>query len=551
MSVQLSCPHCQRSLLIKKPQPGSTIRCPVCTGPLQVPGPAAAQPATWWLDQSAAAPAPPDEKPGHAGALCNPRALAAVGAGALMLGGVVMAALGMFRPAAAVALPNVFAPPVVTEPLVLVAERPAQVDVAADEPLQAALAPAVDRLQLGDPLLVGAAPGDVLAVEGLKDAGPPAPVPAAPPIIVKRLSTRTDEDLRKQLLKAPELNLDPPNEARRSGRVYQVSLQGPTQGHLTPKLLMQYADTAGLAYRMGADCQLGKEHAENMQVMSRKLRGIMAESMNRNGAVGNRIDADFMKEKMSGAEFQRTSAVACYLQMLQPENQDVRKLMVSQLAGMKHRSASEALARLAVFDLADEVRDEAIKALNERPRAEYRQVLLAGLRHVWPAAADHAAETLVAVQDRAAVPQLRTLAQEPNPAAPYFDQAAKGWMTPEMVRINHLSNCLLCHAASRSTTDMVRGRIPSANQPLPPMTQYYEDNTGIFVRADVTYLKQDFSVYQPVENPGKWPLMQRYDYVVRNRRIDTQAELASRLKNFDTDYPQRQAVLFALGELSR
>jgi hypothetical protein len=302
---------------------------------------------------------------------------------------------------------------------------------------------------------------------------------------------------------------------------------------------------------MGADCQLGKEHAENMQVMSRKLRSIMAESMNRNGATGNRIDADFMKEKMGGSEFQRTSAVACYQQMLQPESQEVRLLMVNQLANIKHRSASEALAKLAVFDLSDEVRDEAIKVLNERPRAEYRQVLLNGLRHVWPVAADHAAEALVALQDRTAVRELRTMAQEPDPAAPYFDQSTRSWMTPELARVNHLGNCLLCHAPSRSTSDAVRGRIPVAGQPLPPLSQYYEDNTGIFVRADVTYLKQDFSVYQPVENPGKWPLMQRYDYIVRNRRIDTQAELASKLKNADASYPQRQAVLFALGELSR
>ena len=548
MSLKLSCPHCQRSLLIKKPKPGSTIRCPVCTGQFQVPDVAAEKPATWWLDQSAVAP-PEEENQSQRVALLNPRALAAVGAGALMLGGAVIAALGGMRSAPLAAIPELFEQPVATAQLIPSADRAAPVDAPAEAPLPAALAPVIEQVQVGDPLLAAAPLNGAVEVDGLKEV--PAPAPAAPAVVVKRLNNRSDEDLRKQLLSTPELGLDPANEARRSGRVYQVAMQSLPQAHITPKLLNQYPDLGGLAYRMGADCQLGKEHAENMQVMSRKLRSIMAESMNRNGAVGNRLDADFMKEKMAGSAFQRTSAVACYQQMLQPENQDVRKLMLGQLAAIKHRTASEALAKLAMFDLSDEVRDEAVKALNERPRAEYRQVLLAGLRHVWPVAADHAAETLVAVQDRGSVPQLRAMAQEPDPAAPYFDHAAKGWVSPEMVRINHLGNCLLCHAPSRSTSDMVRGRIPSANQPLPPMTQYYEDNQGIFVRADVTYLKQDFSVYQPVDNPGKWPLMQRYDYVVRNRRIDTQAELAKRLTKPETDYPQRQSVLFALGELSR
>jgi len=40
---------------------------------------------------------------------------------------------------------------------------------------------------------------------------------------------------------------------------------------------------------------------------------------------------------------------------------------------------------------------------------------------------------------------------------------------------------------------------------------------GLFVRADVTTLKQDFAVPQPVDKPGPWPVAQRYDYLVRAR----------------------------------
>src|SRR5262249_58727615 len=123
-----------------------------------------------------------------------------------------------------------------------------------------------------------------------------------------------------------------------------------------------------------------------------------------------------------------------------------------------------------------------------------------------------------------------------------YDAAQKTWMVAEMVRVNHLSNCLMCHAPSKATTDLVRGRIPDPSKPLPPLSQYYEDNNGIFVRADVTYLKQDFSVIQPVERPGQWPQMQRFDYIVRARRVDTYPELAAlQQKKQSKDYPQRDA----------
>jgi hypothetical protein len=387
---------------------------------------------------------------------------------------------------------------------------------------------------------------------------PVAKKPAPPPekqIVIKRRDQSTDEQLRKELLRVKEISLDQPNSVPRSSTITQLANRSPLDAHFTPRVLAYYPDLQGLPFRMGNDCQLGKEPAENMQAMSRKMRSIVAESMGKNGAGDNRINADYMAQKISEEanikDFSRSGAVPCLMQMLQPENTPVRQLMVQQLANIPHRSASEGLAKLAVFDLSDEVRREALQALDKRPREEYRQVLLVGLRHVWPAAADHAAEALVALNDKKAVPLLEELAAQPDPATPFFDKHINAWMVPEMTRINHLRNCLMCHAPSNSTSDMVRGRIPTLNQPLPPLTQYYEDQRGPFVRADVTYLRQDFSLYQPVEKPGPWPLMQRFDYTVRARRVDTQAELNSLQKRADASYPQREAVMFAFEELSR
>lgn len=78
--------------------------------------------------------------------------------------------------------------------------------------------------------------------------------------------------------------------------------------------------------------------------------------------------------------------------------------------------------------------------------------------------------------------------------------------------------------------------------------------TALPVRADVTFLRQDFSVQLPafeVLAGAPDPPRFRFDYVLRTREL-TRAEKA-RLKKQSVDraaYPQRDAVLFALRELT-
>ena len=40
----------------------------------------------------------------------------------------------------------------------------------------------------------------------------------------------------------------------------------------------------------------------------------------------------------------------------------------------------------------------------------------------------------------------------------------------ELVRVNHLANCLLCHAPSFQRGDLVRGAVPTPGLPLPAQT---------------------------------------------------------------------------------
>src|SRR5262249_31196953 len=146
------------------------------------------------------------------------------------------------------------------------------------------------------------------------------------------------------------------------------------------------------------------------------------------------------------------------------------------------------------------------------------------------------------------------LLDQPDPRSP--EPAGKGkWVVPELVRVNHLRNCLLCHAPAFDRSDPVRGLVPTPGRPLRGL--YYESMRGTFVRADVTYLHQDSSVMQPVAKADPWPAQQRFDYLVRRRELTsdeakahTATHAAAPKGTRPASYPQRDAVLFALGELT-
>src|SRR5262249_31237808 len=107
----------------------------------------------------------------------------------------------------------------------------------------------------------------------------------------------------------------------------------------------------------------------------------------------------------------------------------------------------------------------------------------------------------------------------------------------EVVRINHHRNCLLCHAPAekdKTPKDTLVAQVPLPSEPL--TAPYYGSPpkpTGLMVRIDVTYLRQDFSVMQPVYDSSAWPVMQRFDYVVRKRVLtaDQASKLRKRLKD--------------------
>jgi hypothetical protein len=397
-----------------------------------------------------------------------------------------------------------------------------------------------------------------------------------------RLKQRNQLDeraLREALLKVPEVALlDGRSETTESLKVellVRAETQAPVatarspagrraEGSAVEKPTLSLAFQHGRWKALGlqpiveAEAQLDRYASRTLQQTTADLRGSGFVSMlGRNGEIfppcatrrtmGTELGKELNTQEPIGAA---GSAVPAVVQLMQAEEEPSRLLLIEVLATIKHPSASRALAQRAVYDLSPAVREAALRALQDRPRPEYRRALLEGLRYPWAPVADHAAEALVALQDRQAVAALRALLDAPDPQAP-IEKAGTG--TPssvrELVRVNHFRNCLLCHAPSFDVKDPVVGLVPTPGKEISPQYSVRRRSPGdLLVRADVTYLRQDFSVMQPVADASPWPDKQRYDFLVRLRPATTN-ELARRDKPSAT-YPQREAVRFALKELS-
>ncbi len=330
----------------------------------------------------------------------------------------------------------------------------------------------------------------------------------------------------------------------------------------TPPILEVIAkrpDLKGLPVREVDKCQVPANEAKIMAEMSRTVRADIAELKSQKNPASS-YDGQWeydqsmvvcLEDRFSKAEGREDAGVRLMVQIFQIENELIRTKMVAMLTKNKGKSATVALAQRAVFDFNPDVRLAAITALEKRPPAEVRPVLLEALRYPWAPVAKNAAEALVALNDHEAVAEMVSLLDKPDPQAP-FQNKDKKWVATELVRVNHLGNCVLCHALSSSKDDNVRGLIPERGKLLPVV--YYESERGTFVRADVTYLKQDFSIMQRVLEPGKWPTMQRFDYLIRQRELNAdEVKRLTQAEKAETEtpmYPQRRAVLWALRELT-
>jgi hypothetical protein len=393
-----------------------------------------------------------------------------------------------------------------------------------------------------------------------------SPPPSEDPFTFVRRSQLSEEELSYALARfAKEVDLD--SERGTAKKIWEESRKQVSQPKRTlgskesrlfsplQSLLANRVDLHGLPIRFEADCQASKKVAKNLSQYSRLLRTEMRrlEKLDQREPSAAYRQVEEIEHAVDRLHSEKPDGVATLFQVLQAEDEPLRMLMLRLLAGIPGPEATAALARRALFDLSAAMRETAVAILKDRRPEDYRPVFLEGLRYPWAPVADHAAEALVALRDREALPQLVDILALPDPAAPRREKDGQ-WIVPEIVRVNHLRNCLLCHAPSLDRQDPVRGLVPMPGQPLREV--YYESHDGDFVRADITYLRQDFSLKQPAEDAKPWPTLQRFDYMVRQRPL-TAAEVKQLglhdgrgQQGAPADYPQRQAVLYALKALA-
>lgn len=246
-------------------------------------------------------------------------------------------------------------------------------------------------------------------------------------------------------------------------------------------------------------------------------------------------------------------AIAALVQILSVADAETRCDLVEQLGNVEHPDAGRTLVRFALFDVDRQVRAAAIRSLHLRKSSEILEPLLAGFRHPWPAAALHAGQALVALGLNDAVPQLIDLLDGPDVTDPITLKVDGNNVpaTRELVKINHLRNCQLCHAAADDKVTL-QAQVPSPAEPLPRSFAFIycgdPQQKDLAVRPDVTYLRQEFSLMHEVAEPGAWPKRQRFDYLVRTRPL-TEKEIAER-KAKPASSLQREFALATLRTLT-
>jgi hypothetical protein len=387
-------------------------------------------------------------------------------------------------------------------------------------------------------------------------------------------------------------------------------LNGERMDGFVERLLESRPDLAGLPFTLGEACRLTKDHRDRFRLQIFDVRSVLAETRPdpnsdtiRNPtklqlrlrqyaeAFWNEYDTA-VKTRTAGEKphpLEERCAVAALTQVLGPESQLYQLGLVQRLEGFTTTAAgtahsTQALAGLALFAPDDATRRAATDALRRRDPAAVAPHLLRGLRYPWPAVARNAADAIVRLGRADLTPALVQMLDEPDPRAPAAEVLNNGGrvtVVRELVRINHHRNCLLCHAPANTPemfgdvvkatdvplpngvgkgvkvqrvalkslntgSDMAPVLIPGT--PFPPPSSYYSQfrTPDILVRADVTYLRQDFSVMQKVPNAAPWPELQRFDFLVRTRTVTEQEAAAYRAEFTGQDNPYHEVALDAL-----
>ena len=412
------------------------------------------------------------------------------------------------------------------------------------------------------------------------------------PVIVRALKPNETASDRKHAEFAEARKMAIVHNARLTTQINHLNKK--KTDHFMELLVAHRPDLAGMPFVMGDACRLKAGDRQQFKdavslLQSTALvsgRGGPASAETRWRAFDeNRVHKTFKQVK------DQACAAAC-MQMMALESADMQMGMVQRLATFEKSEpdkvvSAQALTKLAVFSPEKKVRDAAIAALQKRGTAVDTAILMRGLRYPWPSVAQNAAEAASQLKRTDLIPELVKMLEEPDPRAPVV-QKVDGKNTAvirEVVRINHHRNCLLCHPPgntpdvmkfetwggdrkreftkgvdvvyvniTKQEEDVLVGAIPTPGDELPSFGGYREfTSPDLLIRADITYLRQDFSLAQKVPNAYPWPEMQRFDFLVRSRVLSEQHAEAYRAEFalHDEMSPYRQAAVEALRNLTR
>ena len=328
--------------------------------------------------------------------------------------------------------------------------------------------------------------------------------------------------------------------------------------------LSEREDLQALPLTMGDQCRVSDEEAYAIRSVSRKLGRLISEASGGAQGVTLRNNGNAALRSMKIKENQDKALAQLrhlvppeshpqYLkttdQILQTQHPQDRLELINTLKSTNNSTAINLLAKRAKYDLSADVRLAATNALAEFSRDQYRAELLAGLAYPWHVVAQHSAEALVRLDDKEAIPELVEMLDLPHPTAPVEIEPDK-FVQPTLVAINHMRNCLLCHEPSLSRRDRTTGTVPNWDSPIPQQYYAHRHPDFVSVRADITYLKQDFSVVQPVVDHGAWPDKQRFDFVVQQKPLTPSKAIRTKKKFDRAKNRNREAIVFALKKLS-
>ena len=340
-------------------------------------------------------------------------------------------------------------------------------------------------------------------------------------------------------------------------------------------MLAQRTDLRGLPFRMGDECRTSEAQGKILPFLSATVNQAVLGYKNGGKSLDDFVDtlAELqvkpilitpagikIRVSRDNEDNYHRALVSTLIQVLGPESEKFRVRLAHSLATIPHIDATKALAQLALFAPESTVRTTAIEGLKLRRDKDYTDVVMQGFRYPLPVVSKRAAETLIKLERKDLVANLVDVLERRDPRLPSM-QTEKGKevaVVRELVKVNHHHNCILCHAPA-TTADVpawaLKVGVPLPSEPFPSEGGYQMPKSmptppEIFVRIDMTYLRQDFSMMMPVEDPAPWPALQRFDFFVRTRTLTEQEAKTWQAVAKNGLSPYQESALLALRGLT-